>query len=114
MLNRVVDEDCRTDYYSKSEGGSVKKNSKSGIISRRTRHWRPIRASTPHAGIWGAGDQTAANLLNGGVHLGAVWTRLRPWCPGIMDPCNAPEFLCLFSFGQRGDWAVRTSSGGRR
>jgi hypothetical protein len=25
VLNRVIDEDCRTDYYSKSEGGSVQK-----------------------------------------------------------------------------------------
>jgi hypothetical protein len=43
------------------------KNSKSGIISRRTRHRRPIRGSVAHSGIWGAGNRTVASLLNGGA-----------------------------------------------
>ena len=109
MLNRVVDEDCRTDNYGKSEGGSVHEEQQ---IRNHLASYSPLAAhSFPDCALSNmrCRGPRRRQSIKWGVQLGAAWMRLRPRCPGFTDICNAYEFPCLFSFGQSGDCAVPVS-----
>ena len=115
MLNRVVDEECRTDNHCKPEGGSVCK--KQQIRNPFALHSPPAAHSCLHRASWnrGAGDQTVVNLLEGGLPLGNPKPDFGFGAPALSEfitranfrVCSILNSLKLFRGGHFDLWSLR-------